>query len=301
MRKILIVGGDSVLGRALSCKLNGAGDVRAIRTTRRKENLSGSALWLDLCEPETFSIPKGIDTAIVCAHFGGVSSAEENPDLTRNINVTNMIRLMDRFVHEGIRIVYFSTNLVYDGSAPSQGPSSGYAPLCEHGRQKLAVQEQVKSYGASGTVLQSTKIIHPDLPLAKAWIEQLSANKSVDAVEDMVLSPVWISQFIEIAAQLVLDKVSGEFSWSGKDQVTYYEMAKHLAVGLGKDPGRVRPIKAENVMSDPAFLPRFVTLDCSRLSRLLGREPQISSEVFDRLIGSLAASDSLARARNGEH
>ncbi len=79
-------------------------------------------------------------------HAGAVSSAEaarRTPAIAHAVNVEGTGRLADWCRHTGRRIVFTSTDLVFDGSAPWRKETDPAEPILEYGRSKRAAEPAV--------------------------------------------------------------------------------------------------------------------------------------------------------------
>ena len=105
----LVVGGDGLIGRALTAAL-GSG----ARSTSRR---AGAELYLDLAQPGAFH-PPAVDTAWLCAGVARIAEVEADPSGSAAVNVEGSVSLAERLIAAGSFVVYLSTNLVFDGGTP---------------------------------------------------------------------------------------------------------------------------------------------------------------------------------------
>src|SRR5207244_3128134 len=106
------------------------------------------------------------------------------------------------------------------------------------------------------------KVFHPELPLLKKWIQDLSAQRPVNAFSDYVCSPVSLSQVVAGIGKIAAEERSGIWQFSGPKDVSYSQLAQLIASIRGSDPALVRLVP-----TPPGLLehhPAHTTLDASR-------------------------------------
>ena len=113
--KILILGGDSKIGKALYLDLI-KNNLKVFKSTRR-EKTGIDEFYLDLSIELDFSkLPnENYNFVFFCISITSIDFCKKNILETNNINVNQTIKLINYFYKKGTFIVYFSTNLVFDG------------------------------------------------------------------------------------------------------------------------------------------------------------------------------------------
>ena len=259
-RRVLIIGGDSVVGAALACELRIAG-VEVITTTRRPDAGDRSALRLDLSETVSrWPLPQ-CDTAVLCAAMGSLTACQSDPAGTRRINVEHSSILCQRLMEAGALTVMLSSNMVYNGLVPLVASNALPSPVTEYGRQKAELEGVLLSEPQKAVVLRLTKVLHPELPLLKRWTAAMTAGKSVEAFADYFCSPIILSTVIRGLLQIISQRLGGVWQFSAPDQVSYAEIAHHLSISLGASQSLVRESACGTGIE---HVPRHTTLDVSR-------------------------------------
>lgn len=168
----LVVGCDSTIGYALAEHLKKQGyDV--IKTSRRQPLAEGYS-YLDLSLPNTWhDLPKNVTVAFICAAVTSFEKCRLYPAETQAINVTQPVALAKVLLAAGARVIFLSTNCVYDGSKPYAKIEDPVYPLNEYGRQKAAVEECLLALGSNVSIVRLTKVLTRRLPLIEDWIQSL--------------------------------------------------------------------------------------------------------------------------------
>jgi len=250
----LIVGGDSAIGKRLAEYWRERG-VSVLSTTRQEEKLSENQPYLCL---ETgvwdaiFNLE--FDFVVICAGITKIAECQENLDRSRLINVTNTIRFVEQIRQKTRRILFLSSNQVFDGSRPYCRPNDSACPTSEYGRQKLEVERYVLNFDESA-VLRLTKVVHDDWDLLKRWRQQLINGQFISAFTNVNIAPLPVEKVIKTIDTLAISGANGIHHLSGDADVSYFSYAQTVADRLGCSRCLVQRARSELV-----DIPRFTTL-----------------------------------------
>ncbi|MCC3267945.1 bifunctional dTDP-4-dehydrorhamnose 3,5-epimerase family protein/NAD(P)-dependent oxidoreductase [Arthrobacter gengyunqii] len=130
-KKILVLGADGQLGRALRAEYDGAGNVEfAARTD------------FDLTDPASFASRnwKNYSAVINAAAYTAVDTAEtaEGRAAAWAINATAVARLARVAAEHRFTLVQVSSDYVFDGTAPLHDEQEPFSPLGVYGQSKAA-------------------------------------------------------------------------------------------------------------------------------------------------------------------
>lgn len=271
----LVVGGDGMLGARTAGRLAAAG-LSVHATTRRQETATPDRPFIDLAAGRWESLaPAHYRTAILCAAAARLADCRNDPEGTAAVNVTGTVALARWLAERGTRVLFLSTNQVFDGRLPEPRPAEApYSPITEYGRQKAAAEEGILPLRGAA-VLRLTKVVHPGMPLFDGWAAELRAGRPIEPFGDFHFAPVSADLVTEVLLRLCAHSVpEGIWQLSAPADVTYADAARQIAARLGCDPALVRPVHgvAHKVMGGDRP-PAWSALDCSRLRRDLGIEP----------------------------
>ena len=234
---ILVVGGDSLVGRALAAHLRGRGD-RVLETTRRADATGRGALKLDLAaDPATWPDLPPLKGAALCAAIARLQDCERDPVLSRRVNVEAISALAHRLAAAGVPTVFLSSDKVFDGLRPLRRRDESTCPNTEYGRQKAAAEAAMP---AEAAILRLSKVTAPSLDLFRGWARDLAAGRPITPFTDMVLAPVPVGLVAETIARLLDERRSGLFHLTGARDVSYAAAARLIADVLGADPALIR-------------------------------------------------------------
>ena len=281
----LVIGCDGFLGRHIVAQLKQAGK-SVITTSRRKKKLSASCFYLDLgTDLANWEVPKNVDVAYLCAAVTSIEQCRKYTIESRKINVDNTILIAAKLAAHGIAIVYPSTNLVFDGQLPFRKSEDALCPQIEYGRQKGEAENGLLSIGQRVAIVRFSKILNSQTPLVINWIKHIKKNKVIRPFSDMKLAPVSVDFAVNVLMTIAQKKKYGIFQVSAKKDISYEELARYIAQKLSYDQMYIKPIKAKDSKSEFESIPKYTTLDTTRIVNVLGLFVPDVWDTVDELFG----------------
>jgi dTDP-4-dehydrorhamnose reductase len=291
----LLAGGDSEIGAAAARHLRDRG-IAVAATTRRPARVGHDRPLLDLSAPlEGWEPPAGTTAACIIAAIPRIAACEDDPVGSAFINVDQTFALADRLLGRGAAVLFLSTNQVFDGSQPLVRPGAPTCPVSAYGRQKARTEAGLLERAAAGlpvAVLRLTKVVSLEMPLLQGWAKDLGGGRPVRAFSDMMMAPVPIALVSQAIAALLGDRTIGIFQLSGPRDVTYADIARHIARRVGADERLVEAVSAPGM---PAGATPFnTTLDSTLLRDRYGIAVPDAFEVVDEVLAFVPARSARA-------
>ncbi len=277
----LIVGGDSLVGSALRahCRERGI----AVEASSRRPGTN--AIFLDLRDPDFAPLERArYAFAFICAAVTDMRACQEQPLLTRQINVVNTIELMRRLADRGTHLLFLSSSQVFGGETPDPTEGSATCPKNEYGAQKLAVEQAITRYELPAATLRVTKVL-ADRPVGmfKTWFEALARGDSILAATNMALSPVMVADVAQAAERLAAGGHRGVWHLSARDDIAYVDAACLMAERLHLPLSSVKGVAVTEEQVPAVYRHRYVTLSSEKIGRSLGMPLRQARDVLDQL------------------
>ena len=274
--EVLVVGADGTIGAAVAARLEAAG-VPVIRTSRRvtaDRGTIGRSLPLDLAAlPAAWAPPPGITTAVLCAAVTSTDACRDRPDECRRVNVEATIELGRRLADVGARVVFLSTNMVFDGSVPFTPAAAARCPCTVYGRMKAKAEEGLLALGDGTTIVRLTKVVGRTLPVIERWRETLSRGEVIRPLADLVIAPVSLDLAAAVIAAAARMPLGRMLQVSARGDISYAEVALRLAARWGAAPELIQPVTAAESEVRLEHVPAHTTLDTAAVRDRLGIEP----------------------------
>lgn len=267
---VLVVGADGEIGTAVARQLEASGTPVA-RTSRRG---TADSLPLDLAAAaSSWSLPSGVSAAVLCAAVSSTETCSHDPVEARRVNVEATLELARRLTVAGSRLVFLSTNLVFDGSVPFVPADAPRCPRTAYGRMKAEVETELFALDAATTVVRLTKVVGRPLPVFTRWREALARGEPVHPFSDMVMAPVTLAVAASVIAAAAREPLGDILQVSARADVSYAEVARRLAARWGFSADLVKPMVTAGAGLRLEHVPSHTTLDPSAVRDRLGLEP----------------------------
>lgn len=220
-------------------------------------------------------------TVIVnCAAYTAVDKAEEQVEEAYRVNATGAENVAKGAVRAECRLLHVSTDYVFDGNATSPiAEDTPTAPLNVYGKSKLEGERRVQQILAERSLIVRTSSLHGQHGenFVHTMLKLIRDRDEVRVVDDQWMSPTWAGWLAEVLLDLSRMNAQGIVHACGAGVCSWFEFAKEIqAVSAGKidrrPACRVEPTTVAN-FPRPARRPRYSAMDCTKLSRLLGRPP----------------------------
>jgi dTDP-4-dehydrorhamnose reductase len=283
--RVLIVGGDSPIGAAMSAHLTAAG-FSTFKTTRRKERVTDETPYLDLETLAGMADLPACQWTVLVASETRFAECERDPEYSEKVNHIAPIKIGCHVQKLGSRVLYFSSIAVHDGTLEHPHEDLEPSPDSLYGRQKRNAEIGLMTALSDVVIIRPSKVIIPDFPMFGQWRAELQAGRCITPFKDMTVAPIWLNTLVDACVRLMTKAdVSGIYQLSAQRQISYAEIAAYLIASYGYDQELSHPVSAlEKLSNDVAWLPQFATLGCARIQATIGLIPPDPEDAIDRYI-----------------
>lgn len=245
MRSVLIVGGDSLIGRALYQ----AYKIQSVQVFATSKKGTSESIYLDLSQSfESNSLPK-CEVVYLCAAISRFIACEQNPGLALRVNVAAQLELARHFLSLGAHVVFLSSNAVFDGTEEAPNENACLSPTSLYGQLKAKAEKELESiakrYQSDLSIVRLSKVLSHRSPLIADWLSDLREGRIITAFSDITLSPISLDYAVNGLIACGKKNIQGKFHLSGQIELTYQAFAKMLASGIGLDQ-RIVSVKSND-------------------------------------------------------
>jgi dTDP-4-dehydrorhamnose reductase len=256
---VLIVGATGTLGRAFQriCELRGMSS----RLVGRQE--------VDIADPaQVDAILRRLHpwAVINAAGYVRVDEAERDPEVCRRANVFGPVNLAAACRRRRVRLVTFSSDLVFDGH--EQRPyveDDEPRPLNVYGSSKALAERRVLDVLPDALVVRTSAFFGPwdDFNFLAALFRTLENGARFPAPADSIVSPTYVPDLAHATLDLLIDGEAAVWHLANDGAMTWFDFACAAARRRGHGIDQIDPVETSKAWG-PAVRPRYSALSSKR-------------------------------------
>ena len=185
------------------------------------------------------------DVVYVTAKMGGVDYCEEHPIETFQANVVGLKNLINAVNQVKGKVVFFSSDYIFDGNSGPYVETDVPNPIGEYGRQKLIAEYLVLQQSDNPLIVRTTVVYgfeRQQKNFAYSLINSFRQKKSILVPDDQVGSPTYAPSLAKAVLELVEIKASGVYNIAGNEIIDRYTFSCEAARIFGFSDEYIRPI-----------------------------------------------------------
>jgi dTDP-4-dehydrorhamnose reductase len=285
--RVIVAGSGGYVG-GLVCRGLAASGAEVLGVDLKPSSGPFRTFTCDLASPESLSSLTGIspDMVINAAGNKDILFCEQSPSAASRANCSTVKALCRAFPNS--KIVYISTDYVFDGKKGGYSEHDIPAPETEYGRSKLCGEETGFNMSPGRfAVIRISALYDPWAPFLRFLYSNLSVGKSVGCFDDVRYSPTYHKDLISALSMLSRSWPEGKsvFHVSGS-AITRFDFAIKFAAVFGFDAALVKVEKG--VKSGGSMFPDL-SLNSSLTSKVLGIKFTSLDDSFADMKGEINA------------
>lgn len=278
-QNVFVIGGSGMVGRALIAAHPGWISVGR-----------GQAVEMDLSTHGPQSPAPAFGAPADCVVFSAAMSkpgdCEKNPALCEQINITATGALIQSWLERGTRVVFFSSDLVFDGSAPTYPEDTPHAPVGIYGNSKSRIEKRFQGHPLF-KVARLSYVVSPE----DGFTAQIAAHaresrlftvldplwRSAVAIDDVVAGIGALADNFEAVEPGVIN-FGGPATRSRSDMAAAFQAAwqEPIAVAVERPPADFYRLRPERI-----------DLLTERFAAVLGRRPLSVEAAYQAMVPAL--------------
>jgi len=273
VERILVTGSSGLLGS----KIVALAETRYETTpTHHEQPFFTNSVRLDITNEEEVrqTIKKfRPDVVFHTAAETNVDKCEINKSLAWEVNVEGTRNLVDICGETDARLVYVSTDYVFDGLRGFYAEDDEPAPVNYYGTTKLRGEEAARELGENCVIVRTSVLYgwHPWKQNFVTWVmNSLRQKQRISVVDDHYNSPTYADSLAHGLLNLCQKRVSGVFHMAGRRRSSRYDFALTIAREFDLDPSLIIPTKMENLKIWIANRPQDSSLRVDKAQEMLG-------------------------------
>ena len=250
---MLVIGGTGLVGNALVRAWLSRGAQVSAATYHC--HASGGFLQLDMqdeAKVRALLRDKEAEVVAVPAANPFVDYCELHPQETWRVNVEGTLNVARACRDIGARMIFYSSDYVFDGVKGVYSEDDVPCPINEYGRQKAEAERGVLACDPRNLVIRTSG--------AYGWqwesknfvlqiIKNLSEGKMMRVADDLRYNPTYVENLAEITTELISEGARGIFHVVGAEEIVRYEFAVRAARTFDLDASLIRPVPVRELHS----------------------------------------------------
>lgn len=282
LRRMLITGGTGLLGKHLLETAPAGWTVFATSHHRPPpDEWLDRFLPLELCDAASIQqVFESVRPSVVIhtASIGSVDEAECHPELAHAVNVEGTQVIGNACVKYGSRLVFISSNAVFDGRHPPYDEAAPLQAVNRYGVLKIEAERWIRQDGPPHALVIRPLLLYGwPLPGGRdntvtRWLRQLEAGRSVEAAEDIYSMPLYAENCSQAIWAAVRQRRTGTYHVAGADHLSLLAFARLTARAFGYDERRVAGVTSAR-LGMAARRPTDTSFVTVKMERELGVRP----------------------------
>lgn len=231
-RVLLITGATGTLGQAFA-RLCAARGVAHRALTRAEMDIA------DAASVEKILSEENAWAVVNAAGYVRVDDAESDAGRCFRENAKGAATLAEACAARSLRLLTFSTDLVFDGEGRSEPykESDAVSPLNVYGRSKAEAERAVLEILPASLVVRTSAFFGPwdAYNFVTAALRTLAGGGEFIAADDAWVSPTYVPDLVNVSLDLLMDGERGVWHLANRGATTWAELARRAARLAGLD------------------------------------------------------------------
>jgi dTDP-4-dehydrorhamnose reductase len=244
--RILVTGANGLVGTKLLERLlqdPSAEPLAAYHQTRTNECIGDLPFWW-LDTTSASDVDRVLndarpDAVVHAGAFTNVDRAEREREAAWASNAEGTSTLARACAARSVRLLYLSTEYVFDGTAGPYRETDPVNPLGWYAKTKEAGEQAVMAAGGSWAIARTTVVYgyaaHVRANFVLWLVGKLRAGERVPIVDDQIGSPTLAENLAEMVLALAASREIGIFNTAGADVISRLEFSRRIATTFGLD------------------------------------------------------------------
>jgi dTDP-4-dehydrorhamnose reductase len=256
---ILITGASGTLGRAFARICEARGLVYRLLSRQALDIADASSVEAALEALAPWAV-------VNAAGYVRVDDAEHDGERCFRENTLGAEILAMACARHGVALATFSTDLVFDGSQREPYVESDTpAPLNVYGRTKYEAECRVLDRDPEALVVRTSAFFGPwdRYNYVTQAVQALRAHETFAAAYDVVISPTYVPDLVNVSLDLLIDRAAGIWHASNGEPLTWAELARRAAELAGVSTDTLEKCRSAE-LGLAANRPRYSALASAR-------------------------------------
>ncbi len=255
MNNVLLLGGSGVIGAALLRLLHGQANVTATYA-HNAQGIDATLCTVRAVDITDFAATQAVmreSAPTLVLHAAGhanVDFCQQHPDEARQSNVLGTHNVIRACAEVGARLIYLSTNAVFDGNAAPYQETDTPHPINVYGQLKLESEQLVDASPLDHVIVRLILSYGWQPPGARAnpltWVvNSFGQGKPLNLVNDVYENPLYAESAADGLWAIATRGRQALYHLAGATIVNRYELALAIAETFALDASKLNPVSSD--------------------------------------------------------
>ncbi len=234
-RPVLITGAGGTLARAFARACAARGIAHHLLGRSELDVADAASVTAAIARYDPWALVNG-------AGYVRVDEAETDPQRCYRENLVGPAVLASACRERGVRLLTFSSDLVFDGERRRPYTESAQVgPLGVYGASKARAETAVTARLPSALIVRTSAFFGPadEHNFLSLMVRALRRGARFKAASDLIVSPTYVPDLVEASLDLLVDGEEGLWHLANPSAVSWADFARDAAALAGFDPDRV--------------------------------------------------------------
>jgi dTDP-4-dehydrorhamnose reductase len=292
----LVTGASGALGWVLGRMLADRLTVIATYNTHASHPDGTRGVPLDLADIDALGCLLETYRPQTIFHLAAVTDpdrCERDPETARVVNLEATKELAVWSAAAKAKLVFASTDLVFDGKKGNYCEEDHANPLSVYGRTKLQAEQAVLEVCPGAAVIRGSLFYGLSGPAGRTFLsgllDALASHEKTRLFTDQKRNPILLEDLAGAMIRVADLGLEGVFHAGGADVVTRYEFGRTVCAVFGFDESLLVPIGMADFHHD-APRPLDSTLDIKKITKAIGFEPTSMPKAMEAIKARMPGS-----------
>lgn len=226
--------------------------------------------YLDIRNSSDFPLlleDSGHELVIICSAIPNIAFCQKNLTESNDINVLGTIGLIEAVAKTKMKVVFLSSDYVFDGHTGSYTDSHPTFPSTNYGKQKAEVEKSIPDITNEFLIVRISKIFgtqRGDGTLLDEMTGNLLSSVPIRLANDQFFNPTEVNDLVRAILMLSNGNYKGTFNVASPLRISRHQIGIDLAKKLKVNPKLVKSISL-NEIHEMKGRPLDTSLECKRL------------------------------------
>jgi dTDP-4-dehydrorhamnose reductase len=285
LKRVLVTGVSGFLGRYVALSLRHQHAVLGLYHSHGIALDACQVARLDVTDVEAVRVACSAfrpDVVVHTAAWGDVDLCERHPDEAHRVNVQGTESIAQGAAEVGAKLIYISTDQVYDGGRGHYTEVEAPHPLMVYGWTKLQGEHRAAAICRDTVILRLALMYGWGTPTRLNFvdwlIQRLRVGQEVPLFVDQYRTPLYVGQASEVIGRLISGpEIRGTFNLGGAERINRYGFGLKLCEAFDLPRALLKPTAMDSA-AGLAARPRDCSMNSSKLASLLQIVPLTVAE-----------------------